>query len=142
MENGSFLNMCENKQAMMLYGKRDITHEDLMHFLIVTDSTKELLHVSQWCNKSKAIRINDGTFLYINEDAYIDLNDNEPTKEQYDSILKWLDFLMNNSIKKYILITYKSTHKKFEFINKVNKDGLLPEQIIKEIKKIYREQQQ
>ena len=83
------------------------------------------------------IRINDGSYIYISEEAYILLNEEEPNQEQYTAILKWLDFLSLNSKKNYICIGIHNRSNRLEFLNKTHPDGLLPEDIIKEIKRYY-----
>ena len=119
-ENGKFINLNENKFSLIGYASREPTHSDL--------------HI----DKTNMIRLNDGTYLYISEEAYIELPKKEPNKRQYQALLKWFDFLMLNSKKKYVYIGFSSRGEKFEFINKVNKQGLLPEELLKEVKKLYK----
>lgn len=119
-ENGKFINLNENKFNLIGYASREPTHSDL--------------HI----DKTNMIRLNDGTYLYISEEAYIELPKKEPNKDQYNALLKWFDFLMLNSKKKYVYIGFSSRGEKFEFINKVNKQGLLPEELVKEVKKLYK----
>lgn len=124
-EEGKFINLRENKINLIGYCSREPIHADLPKLF----NSK---------TRGNTIRVNDGTYLYISEEAYIDLSEKEPTKEQYDALLKWLDFLMLNSKKKYLYIGIGSTRgKMFEFVNKTHQDGLLPEDIVKEIKKLY-----
>lgn len=119
--NGKFINLQQNKLMLAGYG-REATHTDFYNFL--------KYHGIQGTD---LIRANDGTYLYISEEAYIDLPQKELNSKQYEAILKWLDMLSLTSNKKYVRIGFK----KYEFFGKKNPDGLLPEQIIKEIKKIY-----
>lgn len=118
-EDGKFINLNENKFNLIGYASREPTHSDL--------------HI----DKTNMIKLNDGTYLYISEEAYVELPCQEITEAQYDALLKWFDFLMLNSKKKYVYIGFSSRGEKFEFINKVNEQGLLPEELLKEVKKLY-----
>ena len=128
VEDGSFINLEENKVVLVGYSSREPTHTDFSH-LMQKNGIKD----------KSIIRVNDGTYLYILEEAYVTLKDIEPTKEQYGALLKWFDFLMLNSKKKYVCIGINSKGSRFEFINRENKGGLLPEQLIDEIKGMYKE---
>ena len=119
--DGKFINLCQNNVLLAGYGK-EATHTDLYKYLKYHGIEEKDL-----------IRANDGTYLYINEEAYIDLPKQEPNKKQYEAILKWFDMLSLNSHKKYVRIGLK----KYEFLNKSNPNGLLLEELIKEIKKMY-----
>lgn len=123
-EDGSFINLEDNKVTLIGYSSREVVHPDFINYL-----NNEHVDV----NTLNLIRVNDGTYLYINEEAYIELNKKEPTPKQYEALLKYLDFLMLTSKKKYLVININNTILKYEFINKSNKNGLLPEDIIKQI---------
>ena len=123
---GSFINLQENRVELVGYCGKDVTHSDLLTYLKRND-----------INEKDLIRINDGSYIYISEEAYILLNEEEPNQEQYTAILKWLDFLSLNSKKNYICIGIHNRSNRLEFLNKTHPDGLLPEDIIKEIKRYY-----
>ena len=122
-KEGKFINLVENKFTLVGYEDREPTHVCAYPFLKDEDNL---------------IRLNDGTYLYISEEAYVDLPKQEPTKEQYDALLKWFDFLMLNSKKEYVYLGFSTRGKKFKNINRVNKEGLLPEELINEVKKLYK----
>lgn len=126
VEDGSFINLEENKVLLIGYGSREPTHNDFIRFLKRNNIEDKSI-----------IRVNDGGYLYIVEDAYVTLKGKEPTKEQYAALLKWFDFLMLNSKKKYVYIGINAKAQNYEFINKVNKDGLLPEELIGAIRRLY-----
>lgn len=119
-EDGRFINLSENKFNLIGYADREPVHSDMP------------------IDANTTIRLNDGTYLYIAEEAYVELPINEPNKRQYQALLKWFDFLMLNSKKRYVCIGINCRSERFEFINKVNKQGLLPEDLIKEVKKLYK----
>lgn len=119
--DGKFINLCQNNVLLAGYGK-EATHTDLYKYLKYHGIEEKDL-----------IRANDGTYLYISEEAYIDLPEKELNSKQYGAILKWLDMLSLTSNKKYVRIGFE----KYEFFSKSNPNGLLPEDLIKEIKKIY-----
>ena len=123
-EDGKFINLQENKVQLIGYASHEPTHSDL--------------HI----DKTNMIKLNDGTYLYISEEAYIELPKKEPNKDQYDALLKWLDYLMLNSKKERIFVGFSSRGKSFPFVNKTHSEGLLPEQLIKEIKKLYNKEEQ
>lgn len=120
-ESGKFINLNENKFSLIGYASREPTHSDL--------------HI----DKTNMIRLNDGTYLYISEEAYIELPKKEPNKDQYNALLKWFDFLMLNSKKDFIYIGFTTRGNKFRFINKTHSEGLLPEELIKEVRRMYKE---
>lgn len=119
--DGKFINLCQNNVLLAGYGK-EATHQDLYNYLRYRGIKEENL-----------IRANDGTYLYITEEAYIDLPEKELNSKQYEAILKWLDMLSLTSNKKYVRIGFE----KYEFFSKSNPNGLLPEDLIKAIKKNY-----
>ena len=123
--DGKFINLQENSLLLIGYSSRDVYHNDLLNYLKYHNIEEKDL-----------IRINDGTYLYINEEAYVELK-KEPTKEQYEALLKWLDFLSINSKKKYVYVGNRSQDCRYEMLNKVNLEGILPEDIIKDIKRKY-----
>lgn len=120
-QNGKFINLQQNRVMLAGYGK-EATHQDLYNYLRYRGIKEENL-----------IRANDGTYLYITEEAYIDLPEKELNSKQYEAILKWLDMLSLTSNKKYVRIGFE----KYEFFSKSNPNGLLPEDLIKAIKKNY-----
>lgn len=120
-EDGKFINLNENKFSLIGYASREPTHSDL------------------YIDKTNMIKLNDGTYLYISEEAYIELPKKEPNKDQYDALLKWLDYLMLNSRKECVFVGFSSRGKSFPFVNKTHSEGLLPEQLIKEIRRMYKE---
>lgn len=123
-EEGKFINLNENKFNLIGYASREPTHSDL--------------HI----DKTNMIKLNDGTYLYISEEAYIELPKKEPNKDQYNALLKWLDYLMLSSKKECIFVGFSSRGKSFPFVNKTHSEGLLPEQLINEIKKLYNKEEQ
>ena len=123
-EDGKFINLNENKFNLIGYASREPTHSDL--------------HI----DKTNMIKLNDGTYLYISEEAYIELPKKEPNKDQYNALLKWLDYLMLNSKKECVFVGFSSRGKSFPFVNKTHSEGLLPEQLINEIKKLYNKEEQ
>ena len=127
--DGKFINLQENKIQLIGYGSKDVIHSDFANYM-----HKQGLKL----NELNLIRFNDGSYIYINEEAYIELNKEEPNKKQYEAILKWFDFLSLNSKKKYVCISIDCNSEKYEFVNKTCSEGLLPEQLINEIKKMYR----
>lgn len=120
-ENGKFINLNENKFSLIGYASREPTHSDL--------------HI----DKTNMIRLNDGTYLYISEEAYIELPKKEPNKDQYNALLKWLDYLMLNSKKERIFVGFSSRGKSFPFVNRTHSEGLLPEDLLKEVRRMYKE---
>ena len=132
-EDGQFINLQENKLQLIGYASKDVIHSDFANYLRKQGINPDELNL---------IRFNDGSYIYINEEAFIELGSKEPNKKQYEAILKWFDFLMLNSKKKYVCIGIKCRSERFEFINRINKEGLLPEQLIKEIKKLYNKEEQ
>ena len=124
-KNGHFINLQENALLLCGYGVKDICHSSLLKYL-----ERNKIY------EPDMIRINDGTFTYINEEAYIEIH-KEPTKEQYGAILKWLDFLSLHSKKKYLYVGEKNIDCRYELMNKTNPLGIEPERIIKEIKRLY-----
>lgn len=127
-ENGKFINLQENKVQLIGYASKDVIHSAFADYL-----KKQGINPSEL----NLIRFNDGAYIYVNEEAYIELCKKEPNKKQYEAILKWFDFLSLNSKKKYVCIGINCRSERFEFINCANKEGLLPEQLIEEIKKMY-----
>ena len=126
--DGKFINLQENKEQLIGYASREVIHSDFIKYLHNQEKTTQSLNL---------IRINDGSYIYINEEVYIELNEQEPNQAQYDAILKWLDFLSLNSKKNYLCIGIHNRSNRLEFLNKTHPDGLLPEDIIKEIKRYY-----
>ena len=131
LRDGSFINLQENRVNIIGYASKEVYHCEFINYL----HNKGIDDV----NSLNMIQVNDGTYLYHNEEAYIRLNVVKPTIEQYDALLKWLDKMTLTSKKKYILVETKDKIIRYEFLNKVNKEGILPEDIIKEIKKLYEE---
>lgn len=129
-EDGKFINLQENKVQLIGYASKDVIHSDFANYLRKQGINPDELNL---------IRFNDGSYIYINEEAFIELNDNEPNKEQYEAILKWFDFLMLNSKKKYVCIGINRRGERFEFVNRVNREGLLPEDLVKEVRRMYKE---
>lgn len=140
-EEGSFINLQENKVNIIGYADREVTHCDFYSFLIRHNLVKAS-NPSNICNELGLIRVNDGTYIYISEEAFIELPKKEPNKDQYDALLKWLDYLMLNSKKECVFVGFSSRGKSFPFVNKTHSEGLLPEQLINEIKKLYNKEEQ
>lgn len=120
-EDGKFINLQENKVQLIGYASHEPTHSDL--------------HI----DKTNMIKLNDGTYLYISEEAYIELPKKEPNKDQYNALLKWLDYLMLNSKKECIFVGFSSRGKSFPFVNRAHSEGLLPEDLLKEVRRMYKE---
>ena len=120
-EDGKFINLQENKVQLIGYASHEPTHSDL--------------HI----DKTNMIKLNDGTYLYISEEAYIELPKKEPNKDQYSALLKWLDYLCLNSKKECIFVGFSSRGKSFPFVNKTHSEGLLPEDLVKEVRRMYKE---
>ena len=127
--DGKFINLQENKVQLIGYASKDVIHSDFANYLRKQGISPDEFNL---------IRFNDGSYIYINEEAFIELTENEPTKEQYDAILKWFDFISLNSTKRYVCIGIHNKGNRYEFVNKVNKEGLLPEDLVKEVKKLYK----
>ena len=72
------------------------------------------------------------------ERAYIDLPASEPTNEQYSSLLDWLYHTLYVSETIDVKEFLRNKIKTYTFLSSKNEDGYLPEDIIKEIKKIYK----
>ena len=125
---GKFVNLQENKFQLIGYANREVIHSDFTNYLHKQGLKAHSLNL---------IRINDGAYVYLNEEAYIELNEQLPNQEQYIAILKWLDFLSLNSKKNYICIGIHNRSNRLEFLNKTHPNGLLPEEIIKYIRKCY-----
>lgn len=136
MNDGSFLNLDENKRHITGIISRDVIHSDLSLYLWSKDiaNKKDDYFLVRHHN---AIRINDGTSQNICEEPLVTLP-KELNTIQYDSMLKWLDYLFfeTNKPRVHIGIIDKDNLKTFYFLRKDN-DGYLPEDIIKEIKHLY-----
>lgn len=129
-EDGKFINLQENKIELIGYQSREVTHTDYVYYLHNQGKRIRDLNI---------IRINDGAYIYINEEAYIELPQKEITTAQYNALLVWLDFLSLNSNKTYVAVGIGRGGTRYPFLGKKNPDGMLPEDIIKEIKRIYNE---
>lgn len=121
---GEFINLEENRFLLIGYGSKDVFHSDLTNYL---------RKIGQSNVEERYIRLNDGTYITFNERAYIGLPKREPTKAQYTALLKWLDFISLHSKKRYLYVGANQ----YEFANRNNPDGTLPEDIIRDIKKNY-----
>lgn len=126
--DGKFVNLQENKVQILGYSGKEVTHSAFIIYL-----HKQGIKVKDL----NLIRVNDGAYVYVAEEAYISLPEQEPNKAQYNAILKWLDFLSLHSKKNYLCIGINSRADRFEFLNVTHPNGMLPEEIIKEIKRLY-----
>ena len=133
MNDGSFLNLDENKRQITGIISRDVIHSDLSLYLWSKDiaNKKDDYFLVRHHN---AIRINDGTSQNICEEPLVTLP-KELNMIQCDSMLKWLDhlFFETNKTRVHIGIVGTNVLKTFDFARK-DSNGLLPEDIIKEIK--------
>ena len=129
-EDGQFINLQENKLQLIGYASKDVIHSDFANYLRKQGVNPDELNL---------IRFNDGSYIYINEEAFIELGNKEPNKKQYEAILKWFDFLMLNSKKRYVCVGINCRGERFEFVNCVNREGLLPEDLVKEVRRMYKE---
>lgn len=132
LKDGSFVNLQKNRNVISYFDKIDVVHKDLVDFLCYKkeyDSNDTMRFKEEF----GLIRLNDGNFERYHEQCIIDLPMVEPTKEQYDSLLKWIDFVSLQPNKNHIYVNIKQ----YELANKDNPDGVLPEDIIKDIKKYY-----
>lgn len=126
LTNGNFINFSEQESSCF------VTHSYFGRVFLQSRRYKSLIETDS------AIAFNDAVVkmdAFKQERAYIDIPKQEPTKEQYESLLKWLYHAL--CVSKTIDINGLG-FVSFEFISKDNEEGYTPEQIIKEIKKIYR----
>ena len=64
--DGKFINLQENKEQLIGYASREVIHSDFIKYLHNQEKTTQSLNL---------IRINDGSYIYINEEVYIELNE-------------------------------------------------------------------
>lgn len=127
--DGQFINLQDNRIPIIGYSSKEVTHFDFGGFLKLKKINKP----------NNLIRLNSADAIYLCEHVYIELSKKEPTKAQYEALLKWLDFIYIIGKKKMIEINInRHNHKIYEFASSNNENGLLPEDIIKEIKKLYK----
>ena len=78
-EDGKFINLQENKVQLIGYTSKDVIHSDFANYLRKQGINPDELNL---------IRFNDGAYIYINEEAFIELGNKEPNKAQYEAIRK------------------------------------------------------
>ena len=83
-----------------------------------------------------AIALNDGTNFAF-ETAYFILPKQEPTNEQYDSLLQWLDSILAKTNKVQIEDDRKQRLYLYDLVSLENDNGYTPEQIIQDVKRMY-----
>ena len=133
MSDGSFLSLHENRYLVSRGFNKEATHNDFCLFLMKRGllTTRDQDNFLDTCN---AIRLNTGDYVYNHEQTFIDLPLKPLSNEQYKSLLLWLDYVCFE-LKKDVLFLGSNHQHKNKTIYLSN--GLMPEEIIKEIKKIY-----
>ena len=131
-EDGKFINLQENKAELIGYQSREVTHTDYVHYL--HNQGKRIKDFN-------LIKVNDGTYIYINEHAYINISSKSLNAKQINALQIWLDHVLFETKQKYVFVYIPILQYSQEFkINRDGHDGMLPEDIIKEIKKLYNTQ--
>lgn len=131
MQDGTFLNLEEQRPLL--------DHPYRNNHVMLDNCVAEHGLVEHWrkdcmteyCN---AIKLNDGTIL-VQERAYILLPKESPTEKQYKSLENWLYYIM--TLTDEIQVTRKLQTKHYKFLTIKDENGYLPEDIIKEIRKLY-----
>lgn len=118
--DGKFLNLNENKEKIIGFLPREITHKDLM----IND----------------LIKVNDGKYLYIYENAYIEINKEIISPKEKEGLIKYLDYLYETSNKKNLYLFVNSKVKVLDLLSKKNPNGFSADDIIKEIYKLLKKQ--
>lgn len=131
MPDGSFLGLEANSRSIVGY-ETNPSHTDFELFLI-RNGIKP-------CGRDNlleaygAIQLNDGTYEHHYECAYARMPD-AVTEEQYGSLLRWLDRLAFGTIKRSVTVSAPNMFMGYWFQSKKNPDGVLPDDIIKDIRR-------
>lgn len=141
MNDGKFLSITNNKNILQEHPSptKKCVHYDLDFFLFKEGILPEK-RVRVLLDSDNAIRLNDGT-NFIQESAYMSLPVLEPSAEQYLSLLAWLDYVMTISKTIQIEDGNKQKLKVYEFVSLENENGWTSDNIINDIKRIYREEE-
>lgn len=138
-EDGLYLGM-EYNQEIISGGKLYPNHLDFKNFLVRMHILDLCQDISSFINQSHMVRINDGTYEYADECAYIELPNQMLSISQYQTLQEWLDHLCFKLNKRYIMVEYHNNSESicYKIANKNNPDGTLPEDIIKDIQRTYK----
>lgn len=132
MPDGSFLGLEANSRTILGY-ETNPSHTDFEFFLI--RSGIKPCRRDNLLEDYGAIQLNDGTYEHHYECAYARMP-SAVTEEQYGSLLRWLDHLAFGTIKRSVTISAPNMLTGYWFQSKKNPDGVLPEDIIKSIKRL------
>ena len=132
MQDGTFLNLEEQRPLL--------NHPYRNNHLMLDNYAFESGLVEHWRKDCMteyyhAIKLNDGTIL-VQERAYLLLPKESPTEKQYKSLENWLYYVM--TLTNEIQVTkngIKTIH--YNFLTLKDENGYLPEDIIKDIRKLY-----
>ena len=140
MPDGKYLDMIASKELLFApeCGNRDIITHPTLDFYCLINNLVDKHYYKVLMHTDNAIALNDG-FNFKGEHAYFVLPETKPTTSQYTSLLNWLDYIMTISPTVQIEDERKRIQQVFVF-QKLDNDGWLPEDIIKEIKRRYSEQ--
>ena len=135
MDNGLFLNFEENKGVIPRGMFSFLTHNDLQSFVIANGIEENTINKMFLCTKYHAIRLNAMGYICEGEKPYIDLPNEELNSKQYASLLAWLDYITLFPYNDRVVIGnemhfYIATYP-------LKENGYTPEEIIKEIRRLY-----
>lgn len=133
LSNGLFLSLQENRFLLSRGFNKEATHKDFAIFMFKNGFNKSAKS-DNVLGQYNAIRTNTGDYFFGNETTFIDLPENPLSAEQYNALLKWLDFVCFSLKKNVLYLGKPSQHRSIEYDLTIEDAPLF---IIKEIKKIY-----
>lgn len=137
--DGSFLSIHKNRYLLSNGFNQDAFHGDLLWFMLQNDIIKK--RDATILQDNNLVRVNTGDYVRNNEKTYIDLPEKEISSRQYKFLKEWLYFVFLDLKKANVKISLYGTDKlnTYDFVSPQNENGYTPEQIIKEIKRLYNE---
>ena len=142
MEDGKFLDLNNSADIVLSpeCGNREfVTHPMLADYLVREGLLDEMCQ-KPLLDTDNAIAINDGT-NYIREAAYICLPKEMPNGAQFGALLNWFTYLMTISPSVQIETKEKVPVKIYDFVSLESEYGWTPENIIKDIKRMYNQEE-
>ena len=143
MLDGHFLDLFASKDIVIAperADKRFVTHPQFVDYLVRV-GLLDRRYEKPLLDTDNAIAINDGT-NYIKEAAYICLPPIQPTSPQYEALLNWLTYVMTISPTVQIETKGKVLIQIYAFVSANNENGFTPEEIIKDIKRMYNQEEE
>ncbi len=143
MQDGLFLDLFASKDIVIAperADKRFVTHPQFVDYLVRV-GLLDRRYEKPLLDSDNAIAINDGT-NYIKEAAYICLPPNPLASPQYEALLNWLTYVMTISPTVQIETKGKIPIRIYPFASVNNENGFTPEDIIKDIKRMYNQEEE